>query len=367
MMHRFVTALIGVFILCCLTAHAGDANELVLYSATIEPAPVQDDDVRGDILSDPKRIRIINLGKVVNHGGLDYAPTVSADGKTLYFVSNRKGSRLTRDNDFSHDFWATKKQNELDTVFIDPFNIDTVDAGVNTVFNEGAVSIAADKQSLYFTGCDRTDGLGDCDIYKSELQGDRWGKPVNLGKNVNSPYWDSQPSISANGLRIYFVSNRPSPTNPDGGGNDDMDIWYSDYDRDMDEWMPAKNLGPDVNTEKMEVAPFMAADGVTLFFSSNGHKPNMGGLDFYLTKKAGQKDREGRDKWTKPTQLPAPINTAEDDQFITIPASGKVLYFSSRRQDIRGYQGDLDVFMAFVPTFTRAVNLIVNVIDECTG
>ncbi len=367
MMHRFVTAWIGVFVLCCLTAHAGDANELVLYSATIEPTMVQDDDVRGDILSDPKRIRIINLGKVVNHSGLDYAPTVSADGKTLYFVSNRKGSRLTRDNDFSHDFWATKKQNELDTVFIDPFNIDTVDAGVNTVFNEGAVSIAADKQSLYFTGCDRTDGLGDCDIYKSELQGDRWGKPVNLGKNVNSPYWDSQPSISANGLRIYFVSNRPSPTNPDGGGNDDMDIWYSDYDRDMDEWMPAKNLGPDVNTDKMEVAPFMAADGVTLFFSSNGHKPNMGGLDFYMTKKAGQKDREGRDKWAKPAQLPAPINTAEDDQFITIPASGKVLYFSSRRQDIRGFQGDLDVFMAFVPTFTRAVNLIVNVIDECTG
>lgn len=368
MMHRLVTAFLGILTVGCVVMLASPSEEPELFSATIQPsASVQDDDVRGDILSDPKRIRIINLGKVVNHKGLDYAPTVSADGKTLYFVSNRKGSRLTRDNDFSHDFWATKKQNELDTVFIDPYNIDTVDAGVNTVFNEGAVSIAADKQSLYFTGCDRSDGLGDCDIYKSELQGDRWGKPVNLGKNVNSPYWDSQPAISANGLRLYFVSNRPSPTNPDGGGNDDMDIWFSDYDSDMDEWKPAKNLGPDINTEKQEVSPFMAADGTTLFFSSNGHKPSIGGLDFYMTKKQDQRDREGRDRWGKPSLLPEPINTIEDDQFITVPASSKVLYFSSRRQDIKGFEGDLDIFMAFVPTFARAVILIVNVVDECTG
>lgn len=363
------------FVVCCLVLASGIGraaaptnNEPTLYGAVIESSTAPQDGMsRGDILDDPKKIRILNLGKVVNHAGLDYGPTISADGKTLYFVSNRKGSRITRDGDFSHDFWAAKKLNNLDTVFFTPYNIDTVDAGVNSVFNEGVATIAADRQTLYFTGCNRPDGLGDCDIYVSEVQGDRWGKPVNLGPNVNSEYWDSQPTISPDKTRLYFVSNRPSPTNPDGEGQDDTDIWYCDYDEDMNEWKKAKNLGPDVNTAKQEVSPFIGADGNTLFFASNGHTPNMGGLDFYRTKRTGEKDREGRDRWAKSTQLPAPINTKEDEQFISLPASGDVLYFSSRRKDLPGFQGDLDIFMAFIPTYFRAVNLIVNVIDECTG
>lgn len=367
MMQRVVTLCVGLLILSYAGLAAEPKAELTLYGVTIESVNVDDEASRGDILDDPKKIRILNLGKMVNHPGLDYGPTISADGKTLYFVSNRKGSRITRDNDFSHDFWSTKKANNLDTVFSVPMNIDTLDAGVNTVMNEGVASIAADRQTLYFTGCNRPDGLGDCDIYVVDLEGDRWGKPRNLGRAVNSEFWDSQPSISPGKDRLYFVSNRPSPTNPDGEGQDDTDIWYSDWDDDMGEWKPAKNLGPDVNTNKSEVSPFIGADGNTLFFASNGHLPNLGGLDFYRTIRSGTKDREGRDKWAKPSQLPAPINTPEDEQFISLPASGDVLYFSSRRQDLPGFQGDLDVFMAFIPTYFRAVNIIVSVIDECTG
>lgn len=368
MMQRLVTAFLGALILALTPAMSTATNtELYLIGATIESVPNQEEDSRGDILEDPKRIRILNLGKVINHKGLDYGPTISADGKTLYYVSNRPGSRVTRDGDFSHDFWSAKKAANLDTVFSAPYNIDTVDAGVNTIMNEGVASIAADRQTLYFTGCNRPDGLGDCDIYVAEVEVDRWSKPRNLGRAVNSEYWDSQPTISPDGLRLYFSSNRPSPTNPDGEGDDDIDIWYSDKDDELGEWTPAKNLGPDVNTNKQEVSPFIASDGYTLFFASNGHLPNMGGLDFYRTKRKDEKDREGRARWTKPEQLPAPINTPQDEQFISLPASGDVLYFSSRRTDIPGFQGDLDVFMAFIPTYFRAVNLIVTVIDECTG
>ncbi|HRK05723.1 MAG TPA: OmpA family protein [Chlorobiota bacterium] len=367
MMQRVVTVCIGMLLLAWQGMAAVAENELVLYGAVINTTVTADDDedTRGDILEDPKRIRILNLGKIINHSGLDYGPTISADGKTLYFVSNRAGSRITRDGDFSHDFWSARKENNLDTVFSLPVNIDTVDAGVNTIFNEGVATIAADRQTLFFTGCNRPDGLGDCDLYVADVEGDRWGKPRNLGRNVNSEFWDSQPTISPDKQRIYFTSNRPSPTNPDGDGRD-MDIWYCDWDDDLAEWKPAKNLGPDINTDKMEVSPFIAADGNTLFFSSDGHKPNLGGLDFYRTRRTGQKDREGRDRWAKPEQLPAPINTPEDEQFITLPASGDVLYFSSRRTDLPGYQGDLDIFMAFIPRYFRAVNIIVNVIDECT-
>ena len=160
---------------------------------------------------DNQRIRIINLGPIVNHAGLDYAPTVSADGRTLFFVSNRPGSKALN-NVPSHDFWAAKKNDRLDTVFFNPYNIDTVTGlsymGVNTEFNEGASSIAADRQSLYFTACDRPDGLGNCDLYKTTIEGDKWGRPINMGRNVNSETFDSQPSISPDQKRIYFVSCR---------------------------------------------------------------------------------------------------------------------------------------------------------------
>lgn len=365
MMQRLVTVCLALLML--MFGQAAASNTMAtLYGVVIESSS-SDDDTRGDILSDPKRIRIINLGPVVNHSGLDYGPTISADGKTLYYVSDRKGSRITRDGDFSHDFWATKKEHNLDTVFSTPYNIDTVDAGVNSVFNEGVASIAADRQTLYFTGCNRPDGLGDCDIYVAEIEGDRWGKPRNLGRAVNSEFWDSQPTISPDKSRIYFVSNRPSPTDEDGGSGDDFDIWYCDWDDDLGEWKPAQNLGPDINTPGRDESPFIAADGNTLFFASNGHLPNMGGLDFYKTVKTGEKDRSKRDRWAKPSQLPAPINTKDDEQFISLPASGDVLYFSSRRTDMKGYQGNLDIFMAFIPSYFKAVNLIVNVIDECTG
>ena len=366
MLQRVLALCLGLIVLTTAMVAGTSGTGLTLYSVTIMMTP-EDGASRGDLLEDPSKIRILNLGPLVNHDGLDYGPTVSADGKTLYFVSNRQGSRITRDGDFSHDFWSVKKENYLDTIFTEPKNIDTLDAGVNTVMNEGVASIAADRQTLYFTGCNRPDGLGDCDIYLAEIKGDRWGTPRNLGRNVNSEFWDSQPSISPGQDRLYFASNRPSPTNPDGAGEDDTDIWFCDWDEDLGEWGPAKNLGPDVNTAESEVGPFIAADGNTLFFSSNGHKPNMGGLDFYRTTRTGEKDRAGNDRWAKPKQLPAPINTVEDEQFITLPASGDVMYFSSRRTDLKGYQGDLDIFMAFIPTYFRAVNLIVDVLDECTG
>ena len=367
MMQRLVTVLFSALFLVALGQAAASEPELYLIGLTIEATPSADEDSRGDILEDPKKIRILNLGKVINHKGLDYGPTISADGKTLFYVSNRPGSRVTRDGDFSHDFWSARKPSNLDTVFSEPVNIDTLDAGVNTIMNEGVASIAADRQTLFFTGCNRADGLGDCDIYVADVDGDRWAKPRNLGRTVNSEYWDSQPTISPDKSRLYFTSNRPSPTNPDGEGDDDIDIWYSDWDEDLGEWKQAKNLGPEINTKKQEVSPFIASDGYTLFFASNGHLPNMGGLDFYRAKKSGEKERDGREKWTKPQPLPAPINTPQDEQFISLPASGDVLYFSSRRTDIPGYQGEIDVFMAFIPTYFRAVNVIVNVIDECTG
>ncbi len=325
-------------------------------SESPEPEPLQSG---GGILG-KETIQVINLGPVVNYNGLDYAPTISADGRTLFYVSDRPGSKWnTETNSSSHDFWAVKKADRLDTNFFEPYNIDTTtiygNLGVNTQYNEGASSIAADRQSLYFTGCSRPDGLGSCDIYKTSIEGDKWGKPFNLGPNVNSEKWESQPSITAGQDRLYFVSNRPGPN-----GDDNFDIWYSDYDWDTEEWKPAENL-KQINTSGKEFSPFIGADGVTLFFASDSYKPNYGKLDFYVTK-----FDESTGKWSQPENLGEWINTSEDESFITLPASGDIIYWSSKRDDKPGYQGSYDLFMAFVPSFYKTKILKVTVIDECS-
>ncbi len=338
-------------------------RQMYLYSYTI----VKADEEPGFFLNDEnrKKIRIINLGPVVNTSGLDYAPTVTADGRTLYFVSDRPGSMLNKSGDPSHDFWMTKKAENLDTNFTPPINIDTLHAfgpelSVNSFRNEGVASIAADRQTLIFTGCGRPDGYGSCDLYITEVEGDNWGKPRNLGRQVNSEQWDSQPSITSDRSRIYFCSNRPGPN-----GDENYDIWYTDFDENTSQWKAAQNLSA-INTKGKDWSPFIAADNTTLFFASDGYKNSLGGLDFYYVKKTGT-GPDGKDTWSKPVNIGAPINTSADESFITLPASGDVMYWSSERTDIKGYQGKYDIFMAFVPTFFKAAQLNVQVVDECTG
>jgi outer membrane protein OmpA-like peptidoglycan-associated protein len=353
-----------------IAAERAAEPQLYLYSASIQP----EDDNAAQALK-TKNIRIINLGPVINSSSTDYAPTVTADGKTLFFVSNRKGSKADKKQveyryDASDDFWAATKEERLDTVFkVAPFNIEpdppNSKNGVNTIYNEGAASISADGQRLIFTACDRADGFGSCDLYETTIDGIKWGKPSNLGKNVNSEFWDSQPSLSPDGNRIYFASNRLGPNNTDKDiSNENYDIWYTDFDEETGEWKPAKNLGAVVNTAGQELSPFIAKDGVTLYFASSGHLPNQGYKDFYYCTLT---DPE-KNVWSKPQPIPYPgINTPKDEEFISFPASGDVIYFSSDRNDLAGYQGDLDIFMAFVPPLSRAVIVRAFVNDECTG
>lgn len=292
----------------------------------------------------PKDFQIRNIGSVVNTGDLEYAPTITADGRTLYFVSNRPGGVG------GHDFWITRKEKRLDTVFTAPENLG---APVNTELNEGVASIAADGQTIFFTGCNRPDGLGDCDIYEAELDGGKWMNVRNISE-INSAYWDSQPSVSSDGKTLYFVSNRPGAT----GGLGDRDIYYSTKMGDG-RWSAPRNLGPPINTDEREDSPFIIAGSGALYFSSAGHG-GFGGLDFFVSV------RNSDGTFGPPENLGEPFNTSRDERFITLPAAGDVIYFSSERTDLRNF-GQLDVFMGILPPRTVAVLIQGRVFDQCTG
>lgn len=148
--------------------------------------------------------------------------------------------------------------------------------GLNTPLNEGTQTIAADGRTLVFTACNRRGGLGSCDLFFVALNGNYFSAPVNMGPPVNSSAWDSQPSLSSDGRTLFFASER-------SGGLGDRDIWMSRLQADG-YWGKPTNLGPNINTSQGDQAPFIHPDGQTLYFMSNG-RPGMGGFDLYRSQK----------------------------------------------------------------------------------
>lgn len=257
-----------------------------------------------------------------NTADFEYAPTITADGRTLYYCSDRL------DGIGGHDIWIATRSGDGAWDFSAPTNIGPP---VNTPLNEGVASIAADGRTIFFTGCERDDGLGDCDIYVADLVGGAFTSIRNL-RSVNSPNWDTQPTVSADGNTLYFVSNRPGAL----GGYRDVDIYVATK-LPGGEWSTPRNLGAPVNTAQREDSPYLHPSGELLYFSSAGHG-GLGGLDFNVSRRDG-------DGWSVPTNLGAPINTTRDERFITVPASGTAVYFSSDRSDVEN-RGKLDIFVA---------------------
>ncbi|MBK6265008.1 PD40 domain-containing protein [Marivirga sp. S37H4] len=166
---------------------------------------------------------------------------------------------------------------------------------INTNENEGAAAISADGRVMVFTSCNRQGGYGSCDLYISYSENGKWQKPENLGANINSSAWESQPFLSSDGRLLIFSSNRK-------GGIGKRDLYFSR--KQAGAWTPAENLGEPINTFADEISPFLSLSNDTLFFSSNG-KVGMGGFDIY---KASWDNRK-----TKPENIGYPINTFTDE------------------------------------------------------
>ena len=313
-----------------------DKGDFILVSHSIsEPVKTPDENKENPLYNaiESKSISVVPFS-FLNNEYLNFAPVVSGDGKTIYFVSNRPGSMLKQNGEPSTDIWAVKKSNRLDTVFSEPFAV----TDLNTSEDEGPLSLAADNETVFFSSLSpRPDGLGNADIYQTSQEGDHFTKPRNLGATVNSKYWDSNPSITPGQDRLYFASTRPGPN-----GENNSDIWYSDWDSENEEWLPPRNL-TEINTQGKECAPFIAADGVTLFFSSDGLKPNYGGLDFYVTRY-----NPDTHKFSKPENLGKPFNSSDDEMYIVLPASGDVVYLSSKRTDVLGIKSRWNILMLYL-------------------
>jgi outer membrane protein OmpA-like peptidoglycan-associated protein len=271
-------------------------------------------------IKNPVPFSPVNVGNSINTTDDEYWPSITVDGQTLMFtrqpnVANNPLQAGAAQEDFYISYYSANTWQEA-------FN---AGAPLNTRQNEGAQTLSSNGNYMYFTACDRPGSFGSCDLYFSSLSDGKWTEPVNLGPPVNTSYWESTPSISADGKTLFFSSSRP-------GGFGGKDLWFTKVS-EKNLWATPVNMGKNINTNGDEMSPFIHFDGKTLYFASDG-RVGMGGFDIYLSRLINDTT------WSEPQNLGYPINTNNDEMGLVIESGGQKAYFSS----IRDKQNGKDIF-----------------------
>lgn len=293
---------------------------------------------------DKNNIEVSKLN--INSESLDYGPFLKNDSKTIFFVSNREGSKQNQNNKLSHDFWFSNIENLHNNQFGKPQHSDNYDnfmsIGINTMYDEGSIAFSSQGNEIFFTACGRHDELGACDIYYSKKDGENWSMPQNL-TSINSSFWDAQPTLTSDGKTMYFVSTRPD--NPKKKllevSDKNIDLWISNFNTSKNQWDDPVNL-IDLNSPGKEMSPFIAIDNVTLIFASDYYQPNYGGLDLYVTRY----DKVSG-KWSKPENLGKSINTAGNEFLPSLSQDGRVMIYTSSEGRLDNSQ--LNLYFAKFP------------------
>ena len=292
----------------------------------------------------PTRYEVHRMEKF-NSRRAEFSPMLTGDKyDQLYFASSR-----TKDKEAKISAITGQNNNNLFLVKQDEKGAwlapQELEDEVNTEFDEGTPSFSADGNTMYYTYCAQDpEGPRTAEIYISNRSSAKWGKGTRATIVKDSVTALGHPSISPDGKYLYYVSDAV-------GGFGGKDIFRSKV-LGSNSFGPMENLGEEINTAGDELFPY-CRDSVTLYFASNGH-PGMGGLDLF---KATQ-DSTGH--W-KVENMGAPINSMGDDFGITFAGQAEKGFFSSNRNDARGYD---HLYSFELPTITIAIEGMVNDVDE---
>lgn len=261
-----------------------------------------------------------NLGAVINNRFPNFNPVISGDGNTLAYTTRER---------FYQAIMVARKMGKS---WGKPANI-TLDLVVDG--NCSTLSLSYDGNELYLFKDDNHVG----NIYVSNFVNGAWTPMRKLNENINTEFYETHASVSADGRKLFFVSNR-------AGGFGELDIWVSEREKGGD-WGPAKNLGPNVNTRFNENTPFITHDGNMLFFSSDGHH-GVGGYDIFFVQ------RQADGKWLTPVNIGYPINTPDDDLFYQPLGDGAIGLMAVH--DPTGFgEKDITQIEIFLPKYQRSI------------
>ena len=266
----------------------------------------------------------------------------------LYFASTRAPKGAGKDKEETNSAITGQRNNDLFLVkqdengaWLAPVELEDE---VNTEFDEGTPSFSKDGNTMYYTYCAQDpEGPRTSEIYISSRSSAKWGKGTRANIVKDSVTALGHPSISPDGKYLYFVSDAVG-----GYGGKDLfraRVVGSDFGS-------MENLGPDINTPGDEMFPYVR-DSVTLYFASDGH-PGMGGLDIFKS------TLDSTGKWNV-ENMKAPINSAGDDFGITFAGNKESGFFSSNRNDARGYD---HLYSFELPVITIFIEGIVSDVDE---
>jgi Tol biopolymer transport system component len=287
------------------------------------------------LMASPRDIKVSNLGEAINSKYDDQSPCMSADGRKLVFNTRRPETTdspvdVEGDGKFFQDIYIST----WDTINKRWNTSEDVPGNVNTPAHDACTSISPDGKQIFIYKNDVNDNESrGGDVFVSKIVNNKWKTPESIGKPINSTYWEGGACISPDGKTLYFISERK-------GGYGRADIWMVKR-ISKTEWGKPENLGADINSEFDEVGVFLAPDGKTLFFSSNG-KGSMGSYDVFKTTFEGN-------KWTKPVNLGFPINTVHKDGPLVISTDAQTAYFASER---KGGLGESDIYSADLSNYS---------------
>jgi outer membrane protein OmpA-like peptidoglycan-associated protein len=278
----------------------------------------------------------VNMGDKINTHHSEYFPAITADGSTFLFTRRGKGLTNTRSN-MQEDFYVSTRNGKewSEAVALEE---------INTNGNEGAPSLSADGQYLFFTACEEMmesfgarKTKGSCDLFIAKKVGTKFNAPRNLEAPINTGVWESQPSFSSDGRTLYFVRAIKG-----SDGRTQRDILVTSIG-DNSDWTEPVSVSDKINTTGDEMSVFIHPDDQTLYFSSDGH-PGLGGLDIFMSK------RTATGEWSEPVNLGYPINTGGDENSLLVSPSGDIAYFASDRPE--GF-GGLDLYQFDLPEAMR--------------
>jgi len=287
-----------------------------------------------------------NLGNVINTTSVDASNCTSADNLELYFGSNRPGGFGDM------DIWVSTRQN-INEAWGSPSNIGSP---VNSPYVEAYPSLSSDGLTLYFSdlysGTPRPGGLGGADIWMTTRTSHNspWTTPVNLEAPINSSTMDISPTVSGDGLILVFASSRAGTRGP-------YDLWMSTRATVQDSWSPPVNLGANVNSADGELECSLSADGLALFFAS-GRPGGFSTYDLWMTTR---KSRE--DPWARTINLGPVVNSISTEGAASVSSDMRTLYFDSDRQ---GGSGNYDLWESqIIPVVDLNSDGIVDADDIC--